>query len=100
MPRLTTTGATTAAAINLDSLDANNGTEGQDVTFFAQPMLSGSQIAAGTNDVTSATAFCKLAGSTSAQSAGRARVQSSDLIDIAAKTKVRSYALRDVVCRK
>ena len=90
----------TAVAVDLDSLDAAGGTEGQDVTFFATPTLSGTQVSAGSNDVTSAAAFCKLAGATSASAAGRARAQSSGLIDVAGRTKVRGYALRDVVCRK
>lgn len=98
-----TTAAATAAgtALNLDALDAGGGTEGQDVTFFATPTLSGTQIAAGTNDLATATAFCKLAGAQSALSAGRTRVQSSGLIDLSARARdVRAFALRDVVCRK
>lgn len=90
----------TAAALDLDALDVGAGTEGQDVFFYARPSLSGSEIAAGTNDVTAATAFCKLAGQSTANSAGRTRVQASNLIDVASKTKVRGFALRDVVCRR
>ncbi|MET0370369.1 MAG: beta/gamma crystallin-related protein [Sphingobium sp.] len=96
----TATSASATAAIDLDALDAGGGTEGQDVAFYARPSLSGSEISAGTNDITSATAFCKLAGATSASYAGRTRVQASGLIDLSAKAKVRGYALRDVVCRR
>lgn len=88
------------AVLDLDALDVGAGTEGQDVFFYARPALSGSEIAAGTNDITAATAFCKLAGQSTASSAGRTRVQASNVIDIASKTKVRGFALRDVVCRR
>ena len=94
------TSATTTAAIDLSALDAAGGTDGQDVTFFARPTLSGSEVSAGTNDLAAATAFCKLAGATSATAAGRARVQASNLIDVTAATRVRGAALRDVVCRR
>lgn len=99
-PATTNTQTSSAAAIDLDALDVGAGTEGQDVSFYPRPSLGGTEIAAGTNDIAAATAFCKLAGGTSASYGGRARVQTSNLVDIAAKTKVRSYALRDVVCKK
>ncbi|MET0249761.1 MAG: beta/gamma crystallin-related protein [Sphingobium sp.] len=89
-----------AAALDLDALDVGAGTEGQDVFFYARPSLSGSELTAGTNDMAAATAFCKLAGQSTASSAGRTRVQASNLIDLASKTKVRGFALRDVVCRR
>lgn len=94
------TGTATAAALDLDALDVGAGTEGQDMFFYARPSLSGSEIAAGTNDMTAATAFCKLAGQSTASSASRTRVQASNLIDVASKTKVRGFALRDVLCRR
>lgn len=96
----TTATASANASVDLASLDAGGGTEGQDVTFFARPSLSGSEVSAGTNDLAAATAFCKLAGATSASAAGRARVQASNLIDATAATRVRGFALRDVVCRR
>ena len=96
----TTATASTSASIDLSSLDVGGGTEGQDVTFFARPSLSGSEVSAGTNDLAAATVFCKLAGATSASAAGRARVQASNLIDATAATRVRGFALRDVVCRR
>jgi len=99
-PATPATSATATAAIDLSALDAAGGTDGQDVTFFARPTLSGSEVSAGTNDLAAATAFCKLAGATSATAAGRARVQASNLIDVTAATRVRGAALRDVVCRR
>lgn len=90
----------TAAAVDIEALDVGSGTDGQDVTFYARPSLGGTEVSAGTNDITAATAFCKLAGSTSASYAGKARFQTSNLVDIAAKSKVRAYALRDVVCKR
>lgn len=96
----TTASASASATVDLDALDPDAGTEGQDVAFFARPALSGSQVSAGSNDTTSGAAFCKLAGYTSAAYAGRARVQAAGLIDLSTKTKVRAYPLRDVLCRR
>ena len=95
------TGAATAGtAVDVAALDAGGGTEGQDVTFYARPTLSGSEVSAGSNDLAAATAFCKQAGASSATAAGQARAQASNLVDVAAATRVRGYALRDVVCRR
>ena len=96
----TTATSSTSAAVDVAALDAGGGTEGQDVTFFARPMLSGSEVSAGSNDLAAATAFCKLAGATAASAAGRARAQTSNLIDVTAASRVRGFALRDVVCRR
>ena len=96
----TSTTATAAATVDLDALDVDAGVEGQDVAFFARPSLDGMQVSAGSNDLNSGTAFCKLAGFTSASHAGRARVQASNLLDVAARTRVRAFALRDVLCRR
>ena len=92
--------ASASAAVDIEALDVDAGTEGQDVVFFARPSLGGTQVSAGTNDATAGSAFCKLAGFTSALSAGRARVQATGIIDLASKTKARAYALRDLVCKK
>jgi hypothetical protein len=92
--------ATTAAAVKLDDLDADPGTEGQDVAFFARPSLSKSEVSAGSNDRTAGDAFCKAAGFTGSVYTSRARVQASGLIDLATSTKVRGFALRDVLCRR
>lgn len=92
--------ASTATAIDLDALDASAGTEGQDVAFFATPMLSGTAVSAGSNDTAAGTAFCKAAGYATAAYAGRARVQTSNIIDMTAKVKTRGFALRDVLCRR
>lgn len=99
-PTASSTGATTTGSVDVDALDVGAGTDGQDVAFYARPSLSGTEISAGSNDLTAATAFCKIAGATTATYAGRARTQTSNLIDVTAKTKVRGYALRDVVCRR
>lgn len=96
----TPTATTTAAAVNLADLDADAGVEGQDTAFFARPAFGAVQVAAGTNDRTAADAFCKQAGYTSSLYAGRARAQASGIIDITTSTKVRSFPLRDVLCRK
>lgn len=96
----TTTATATGTAVDVASLDVAGGTEGQDVTFFARPTLSGSEVSAGSNDLAAATAFCKLAGATSATAAGRARAQTSNLVDVTAAARVRGFALRDVVCRR
>lgn len=96
----TTASASAAATVDLEALDPDAGTEGQDVAFFARPALGGTQVSAGSNDTTSGTAFCKLAGYASASYAGRARVQATGLIDLSSKTKVRAFPLRDVLCRR
>ncbi|MFS0738337.1 beta/gamma crystallin-related protein [Sphingomonas sp. 1P06PA] len=95
-----TAAASTGTAVDLDTLDASSGTEGQDVAFFATPTLSGTAVSAGSNDVAAGTAFCKVAGYATAAYAGRARSQSSNIIDIAAKVKTRGFALKDVLCRR
>lgn len=94
------TPAAPATAVNLADLDADAGVEGQDTAFFARPAFGNVQVAAGTNDRTAADAFCKQAGYTSSLYAGRARAQASGIIDITTSTKVRSFPLRDVLCRK
>lgn len=96
----TTPTASTTAGINLDTLDAAAGTTGQDVDFYVTPAFGGDQVSAGTNDRTAADAFCKRAGAVSSVYAGRSRVQASNLIDLSGATKVRGYALRDVLCRR
>jgi hypothetical protein len=96
-------GSTTVAAaatVDIDALDVDEGVEGQDASFFARPSLGGTQISAGTNDRTTADAFCRLAGYASSLNAGRARAQASNILDISARTRVRGYALRDVLCRR
>lgn len=99
-PSASATGSAAAATVDLDALDVGTGTDGQDVSFYARPSLSGSEISAGSNDLASATAFCKITGASTAAYAGRARTQTSNLVDVTAKTRVRGYALRDVVCRR
>lgn len=100
----TTTGTTASAGatakLDLDALDASNGTAGQDVEFFATPAFGSDQVSAGSNDKTSGDAFCKRAGATSSVYAGRGRVQQSNLIDLATATRVRGFPLRDVLCRR
>lgn len=96
----TTGSATTATKVNLADLDVDEGTEGQDTTFFARPAFQGSQVSAGSNDRTAADTFCKQAGHASSVYAARARTQVSNIIDVAAGTRVRGYPLRDVLCRK
>lgn len=97
----TPAGTTGPVKIDLTTLDAGRGTIGQDVAFFATPKLSGSEVSAGANDKTAGDAFCKAAGYASSVHASRARVQASNLIDMAAATKgVRSYPLRDVLCSR
>lgn len=103
----TTTGSAAAGAaaaggtaIDIDSLDASAGTEGQDVSFFAQPALSGSGVSAGSNDMAAASAFCKMAGYSTAAYAARARTQTSGLIDVNGKVRTRGFPLRDVLCRR
>ena len=98
-PAATTTTSATAT-VDLDALDVDAGVEGQDVAFFARPSLSGSQISAGSNDRTAGDAFCRQAGYASSLHASRARVQTSNLIDVTARTRVRAFALRDVLCRR
>ena len=95
-----TAATTTSAAVDLQTLDVQGGADGQDVTFYARPTLGGSEVSAGSNDLAAATAFCRLAGASSATAAGRARVQASNLVDATAATRVRGYALRDVLCRR
>lgn len=96
----TTTAASTSAAINLDTLDVANGANGQDVEFYATPAFGTDQVSAGTNDKAAADAFCKRAGASSSVYASRGRVQASGLIDLTTSTKVRAFALRDVLCRR
>lgn len=92
--------ASAAVKVNLADLDVDEGAEGQDTAFFPRPSLQGNQVSAGTNDRTAADAFCKQAGYASSIYAGRARTQSSNIIDVAAAVRVRAYPLRDVLCRK
>jgi beta/gamma crystallin len=92
--------ATAAATVDLDALDADAGVEGQDVAFFARPSLGGSQVSAGANDRAAADAFCARAGFAASAYSARARVQASNLIDLTARTRVRAYPLRDVLCRR
>jgi hypothetical protein len=93
--------ATGPTKVDLSALDAGRGTVGQDVAFFAVPKLGGSEVSTGTTDKAAGDAFCKAAGYTSSLHASRARVQASNLIDMAAATKgVRSYPLRDVLCTR
>jgi hypothetical protein len=89
-----------AGIVDLDALDADSGTEGQDVAFFARPSLGGTQVSAGSNDRMAGDAFCVRAGFASSAYTSRARVQGSGLIDLAARTRVRGFALRDVLCRR
>lgn len=99
----TGTGSTASArggAVDLDALDVGAGTEGQDSIFYARPTIGNSEVSAGTNDLAAASAFCKAAGATSASAAGRARTQASNLIDVNARSRVRGYGLRDVLCRR
>ncbi len=106
---VTATGATAPAtgangvagtAVDLDALDVAEGTAGQDVAFYARPALGTDQISAGTNDTAAGNAFCQRAGATTAVYAGRARVQTSNLIDLSTRARVRGFALRDVLCRR
>lgn len=99
----TTTAATTAAAgtaVNIADMDVDPGTEGQDTAYFARPALARNEVSAGTNDKMAADAFCKAAGFGTSAYAGRARAQTSNLIDLSASTRVRGFALRDVLCRR
>jgi len=89
-----------AASIDLESLDADDGTEGQDTAFFARPAFAGVQVSAGSNDRAAADLFCSRAGFGGSAYASRARVQASNLIDLSARVRVRGYALRDVLCRR
>lgn len=92
--------AGSSAALDLDALDVGTGTEGQDATFYPRPTLGGSEVSAGTNDIAAASAFCRLAGGSNASAAARARTQASNLVDVNARSRVRGYALRDVLCRR
>lgn len=94
----TATGAISAA--RLADLDVGAGTEGQDTEYFARPQLSTQQVSAGSSDRTSADAFCRLAGYASSAYSGRARVQTSNLLDAGTGATARGYALRDVLCRR
>ncbi|MFW2830722.1 beta/gamma crystallin-related protein [Sphingomonas sp. ID0503] len=100
----TSTGTATTAGpvkVDLSALDAGKGTVGQDTAFFARPTLGQLEIAAGSNDKTTADTFCKQAGYSSAAYASRARVQVSNLVDLTAATKGnRSFPLRDVLCAR
>ncbi len=96
----TATSAAAATTVDLDSLDAAPGVNGQDVAFYATPALGSDGVSAGTNDSAAGIAFCKLAGNTAAVHASRARVQSSNLIDLTSRSRVRGFALRDVLCRR
>ena len=99
----TTTAATTASAgtaVNIADMDVDPGTEGQDTAYFARPALARNEVSAGTNDKLAADAFCKAAGFGTSAYAGRARAQTSNLIDLSASTRVRGFALRDVLCRR
>ena len=99
----TTTAATTASAgtaVNIADMDVDAGTEGQDTAYFARPALARNEVSAGTNDKLAADAFCKAAGFGTSAYAGRARAQTSNLIDLSASTRVRGFALRDVLCRR
>lgn len=99
----TTTAATTASAgtaFNIADMDVDAGTEGQDTAYFARPALARNEVSAGTNDKVAADAFCKAAGFGTSAYAGRARAQTSNLIDLSASTRVRGFALRDVLCRR
>ena len=99
----TTTAATTASAgtaVNIADMDVDAGTEGQDTAYFARPALARNEVSAGTNDKVAADAFCKAAGFGTSAYAGRARAQTSNLIDLSASTRVRGFALRDVLCRR
>jgi hypothetical protein len=86
--------------LNLDDFDVSAGVEGQDVAFFARPTIGNSDVSAGTNDRAAADAFCKRAGYAGSLNAGRARTQTSNLIDVSAASRARGYALRDVLCRR
>jgi hypothetical protein len=92
--------SSSGSAVDLDSLDADAGTEGQDVGFFARPSLGGSQVSAGANDRAAGDAFCIRAGYASSAYASRARVAASNLIDLSTRARVRAYPLRDVLCRR
>lgn len=99
----TTTAATAASAgtaVNIADMDVDPGTEGQDTAYFARPALARNEVSAGTNDKVAADAFCKAAGFGTSAYAGRARAQTSNLIDLSASTRVRGFALRDVLCRR
>jgi hypothetical protein len=93
-------GSSGSGIVDLDALDADSGTEGQDVAFFARPSMGGTQVSAGSNDRSSGDAFCVRAGFSSSAYTSRARVQASGLIDLTARTRVRGFALRDVLCRR
>lgn len=100
-----TTGTGTAAtgtisAARLADLDVAAGTEGQDTEFFARPQLATQQVSAGSSDRNSADAFCRLAGYASSAYSGRARTQSSNLLDASTGATARGFALRDVLCRR
>jgi hypothetical protein len=92
--------STSSSTVDLDALDPDAGVEGQDVAFFARPSLGGSQVSAGANDRAAGDAFCVRAGFASSAYASRARVQASNLLDLATRLKVRAYPLRDVLCRR
>jgi hypothetical protein len=87
-------------AVDLDELDGNDGVAGQDVSFFAQPMLGGVQVSAGTNDLNAARAFCERAGFSGAAYAGRARARVANIVDTSGRARVRAFPLRDVLCRR
>jgi Beta/Gamma crystallin len=81
--------------------DPGDGVDGQDVTFFTRPSYNGSDVAAGTgNTKPAADAFCREAGFTTSVYAGRTRAQSSNTVNAETGARARSFALRDVVCRK
>ncbi|MFC3713990.1 beta/gamma crystallin-related protein [Sphingoaurantiacus capsulatus] len=86
--------------VNLDDMDPGDGTSGQDVTFYPRPTLGDVQVSAGTNDLTSAGAFCQRAGFSGAAYAARARVQASNIVDAQRGTRVRAFPLRDVLCKR
>lgn len=95
-----TTATGTISAARLADLDVGAGTEGQDTEYFARPQLATQQVSAGSSDRNSADAFCRLAGYASSAYSGRARVQTSNLLDAGTGATTRGYALRDVLCRR
>lgn len=96
----TTPPATGAAGVKLADLDVDAGVEGQDTEFYVRPALAKNEVAAGSNERTSADIFCKSAGYGASAYSARSRTQTSNLIDISTGTRVRGYALRDVLCRR
>jgi hypothetical protein len=92
--------ASTPEKVNIEALDVDAGSRGQDTAYFPRPSLSKTQLSAGTSDKAAGDAFCKIAGYSTSVYAARGLTQQSGLIDAATSTKVRGFPLRDVLCHR